>query len=198
MPLVVVDSYYYGKLVVAPLNIVLYNVFTSHGPDLYGEFKITRRKASRRTYSKAKAACKLHGAAVPALCHPMSLSSWKSAGHCRLSPCCEFSCCCSLSSSVNRCEVSQRHSWELLVANVSGCYASAVGIGDTCVCLSALIEFLVVQNLQKVGNSAESVALSVHIRCMQASWVHAVLWESPCLLAVYGLSFAGKQNLRLP
>jgi len=39
VPLVVVDSYYYGKLVVAPLNIVLYNVFTSHGPDLYGEFK---------------------------------------------------------------------------------------------------------------------------------------------------------------
>lgn len=43
VPLVVVDSYYYGKLVVAPLNIVLYNVFTSHGPDLYGEFKITRQ-----------------------------------------------------------------------------------------------------------------------------------------------------------
>ncbi|XP_072774217.1 alpha-1,2-mannosyltransferase ALG9 isoform X2 [Taeniopygia guttata] len=36
VPLVVVDSYYYGKLVVAPLNIVLYNVFTPHGPDLYG------------------------------------------------------------------------------------------------------------------------------------------------------------------
>ncbi|KAM6107695.1 alpha-1,2-mannosyltransferase ALG9 isoform 2-T2 [Pterocles gutturalis] len=35
VPLVVVDSYYYGKLVVAPLNIVAYNVFTSHGPDLY-------------------------------------------------------------------------------------------------------------------------------------------------------------------
>ncbi|XP_069732675.1 alpha-1,2-mannosyltransferase ALG9 isoform X4 [Phaenicophaeus curvirostris] len=35
VPLVAVDSYYYGKLVVAPLNIVLYNVFTSHGPDLY-------------------------------------------------------------------------------------------------------------------------------------------------------------------
>ncbi|XP_042329994.1 alpha-1,2-mannosyltransferase ALG9 [Sceloporus undulatus] len=36
VPLVAVDSYHYGKLVVAPLNIVLYNVFTSHGPDLYG------------------------------------------------------------------------------------------------------------------------------------------------------------------
>uniref|UniRef100_A0A452QXU7 Mannosyltransferase n=1 Tax=Ursus americanus TaxID=9643 RepID=A0A452QXU7_URSAM len=36
VPVVVIDSYYYGKLVVAPLNIVLYNVFTPHGPDLYG------------------------------------------------------------------------------------------------------------------------------------------------------------------
>ncbi|XP_043356943.1 alpha-1,2-mannosyltransferase ALG9 isoform X4 [Dermochelys coriacea] len=35
VPLVIVDSYYYGKLVIAPLNIVLYNVFTPHGPDLY-------------------------------------------------------------------------------------------------------------------------------------------------------------------
>lgn len=31
-----VDSYFYGKAVVAPLNILLYNVFTPHGPDLYG------------------------------------------------------------------------------------------------------------------------------------------------------------------
>nr|XP_036848644.1 alpha-1,2-mannosyltransferase ALG9 isoform X9 [Manis javanica] len=36
VPVVVIDSYYYGKLVVTPLNIVLYNVFTPHGPDLYG------------------------------------------------------------------------------------------------------------------------------------------------------------------
>ncbi|XP_004856595.1 alpha-1,2-mannosyltransferase ALG9 isoform X6 [Heterocephalus glaber] len=36
VPVVVIDSYYYGKLVIAPLNILLYNVFTSHGPDLYG------------------------------------------------------------------------------------------------------------------------------------------------------------------
>ncbi|KAM8927591.1 alpha-1,2-mannosyltransferase ALG9 [Pelodytes ibericus] len=36
VPLVAVDSYYYGKLVIAPLNIVIYNVFTNHGPDLYG------------------------------------------------------------------------------------------------------------------------------------------------------------------
>ncbi|XP_061754525.1 alpha-1,2-mannosyltransferase ALG9 isoform X1 [Nerophis ophidion] len=35
-PLVAVDSFFYGKLVVAPLNILLYNVFTPHGPDLYG------------------------------------------------------------------------------------------------------------------------------------------------------------------
>uniref|UniRef100_A0A4W6D5I1 Mannosyltransferase n=1 Tax=Lates calcarifer TaxID=8187 RepID=A0A4W6D5I1_LATCA len=36
VPLVAVDSFFYGKLVVAPLNILLYNVFTPHGPDLYG------------------------------------------------------------------------------------------------------------------------------------------------------------------
>ncbi|XP_045153677.1 alpha-1,2-mannosyltransferase ALG9 [Echinops telfairi] len=36
VPVVVIDSYYYGKLVIAPFNIVLYNVFTPHGPDLYG------------------------------------------------------------------------------------------------------------------------------------------------------------------
>lgn len=39
VPLVVVDSYFYGKLVVAPLNILLYNVFTPHGPDLYGNIQ---------------------------------------------------------------------------------------------------------------------------------------------------------------
>ncbi|XP_050541616.1 alpha-1,2-mannosyltransferase ALG9 isoform X2 [Daktulosphaira vitifoliae] len=31
-----VDSYIYGKFVIAPLNIVFYNIFTNHGPDLYG------------------------------------------------------------------------------------------------------------------------------------------------------------------
>ncbi|XP_054899742.1 alpha-1,2-mannosyltransferase ALG9 isoform X2 [Poeciliopsis prolifica] len=36
VPLVAVDSFFYGKLVIAPLNILLYNVFTEHGPDLYG------------------------------------------------------------------------------------------------------------------------------------------------------------------
>lgn len=36
IPLIAIDSSYYGKLVIAPLNIVKYNVFTNHGPDLYG------------------------------------------------------------------------------------------------------------------------------------------------------------------
>jgi len=35
-PQLLTDSYYYGKPVFASLNIVWYNVFTSHGPDLYG------------------------------------------------------------------------------------------------------------------------------------------------------------------
>ncbi|KAM3715665.1 Alpha-1,2-mannosyltransferase algn-9 [Dirofilaria immitis] len=34
--LIIVDSYYFGKIVLAPLNIILYNVFSSHGPNLYG------------------------------------------------------------------------------------------------------------------------------------------------------------------
>ncbi|XP_054707313.1 alpha-1,2-mannosyltransferase ALG9-like [Uloborus diversus] len=36
IPLVFIDSKHFGKLVLAPLNIVLYNVFSSHGPNLYG------------------------------------------------------------------------------------------------------------------------------------------------------------------
>lgn len=36
VPLVAVDSFYYGKVVLAPLNIVLYNVFGKGGPELYG------------------------------------------------------------------------------------------------------------------------------------------------------------------
>ncbi|XP_071493937.1 alpha-1,2-mannosyltransferase ALG9-like [Diadema antillarum] len=36
IPQVLIDTYMYGKLVIAPLNIVLYNVFSEHGPDLYG------------------------------------------------------------------------------------------------------------------------------------------------------------------
>ncbi|XP_012284880.1 alpha-1,2-mannosyltransferase ALG9 isoform X1 [Orussus abietinus] len=36
VPMIWIDSMYFGKLVVAPLNIILYNVFTSHGPNIYG------------------------------------------------------------------------------------------------------------------------------------------------------------------
>lgn len=36
LPSMLVDSYYYGKPVIASANIVLYNVFTEHGPDIYG------------------------------------------------------------------------------------------------------------------------------------------------------------------
>ncbi|XP_050355089.1 alpha-1,2-mannosyltransferase ALG9 [Nymphalis io] len=36
LPSVAVDSWQYGRLVVAPWNIVAYNIFTEHGPDLYG------------------------------------------------------------------------------------------------------------------------------------------------------------------
>lgn len=34
--MVKIDSDYFGKLVIAPWNIIRYNVFTSHGPDIYG------------------------------------------------------------------------------------------------------------------------------------------------------------------
>lgn len=36
-----VDWYYYGKPVCASLNILLYNVFSSHGPNLYGTEPLT-------------------------------------------------------------------------------------------------------------------------------------------------------------
>ncbi|XP_028039919.1 alpha-1,2-mannosyltransferase ALG9 [Bombyx mandarina] len=36
VPTVLVDAWYYGRLVIAPWNIVAYNIFTEHGPDLYG------------------------------------------------------------------------------------------------------------------------------------------------------------------
>lgn len=36
IPMIWIDSMYYGKLVIAPLNIVMYNVFTNHGPNIYG------------------------------------------------------------------------------------------------------------------------------------------------------------------
>uniref|UniRef100_A0A0K0FA21 Mannosyltransferase n=1 Tax=Strongyloides venezuelensis TaxID=75913 RepID=A0A0K0FA21_STRVS len=40
-PMIYFDSLYFGKTVFAPLNIVLYNVFSSHGPDLYGTAPLT-------------------------------------------------------------------------------------------------------------------------------------------------------------
>lgn len=36
LPMIAVDSFHYGRIVIAPLNIVKYNVFSEHGPDLYG------------------------------------------------------------------------------------------------------------------------------------------------------------------
>lgn len=36
IPMAWIDSMYFGKFVVAPLNIILYNVFTTHGPNIYG------------------------------------------------------------------------------------------------------------------------------------------------------------------
>jgi len=36
---VYIDSFFYGKTVIAPLGIVLYNVFGKGGPNLYGEAK---------------------------------------------------------------------------------------------------------------------------------------------------------------
>ncbi|CEF60936.1 Alpha-1,2-mannosyltransferase ALG9 [Strongyloides ratti] len=41
VPMIYFDSLYFGKTVFAPLNIVLYNVFSSHGPDLYGTAPLT-------------------------------------------------------------------------------------------------------------------------------------------------------------
>ena len=38
VPVVLIDTFYFGKLVIAPLNIMLYNVLSDHGPDLYGEW----------------------------------------------------------------------------------------------------------------------------------------------------------------
>ncbi|KAL1449682.1 hypothetical protein WDU94_002167 [Cyamophila willieti] len=36
LPQIRIDSLYYGRLVIAPLNIVLYNIFSPYGPTLYG------------------------------------------------------------------------------------------------------------------------------------------------------------------
>ncbi len=34
--MILVDLYFYRKILLAPLNIILYNVFSKHGPNLYG------------------------------------------------------------------------------------------------------------------------------------------------------------------
>lgn len=36
IPMILIDSSYYGRMVIAPWNIVKYNVFGGAGPDLYG------------------------------------------------------------------------------------------------------------------------------------------------------------------
>ncbi|XP_055377743.1 alpha-1,2-mannosyltransferase ALG9 [Condylostylus longicornis] len=36
LPMIAIDTSFFGKITVAPLNIILYNVFTEHGPNLYG------------------------------------------------------------------------------------------------------------------------------------------------------------------
>ncbi|KAI6658998.1 Alpha-1,2-mannosyltransferase ALG9 [Oopsacas minuta] len=39
--LICVDSYYFGRLVFAPMNIILYNIFSKSGPTLYGTEPVT-------------------------------------------------------------------------------------------------------------------------------------------------------------
>ncbi|CAF0756871.1 unnamed protein product [Didymodactylos carnosus] len=36
IPFTIIDSYYYGKLVITPFNHIKYNIFSKHGPTLYG------------------------------------------------------------------------------------------------------------------------------------------------------------------
>ena len=35
-----IDSFYYGRLVITPVNHIVYNLFSSHGPTLYGRKRI--------------------------------------------------------------------------------------------------------------------------------------------------------------
>jgi len=37
IPLTLIDSYYYGQLVITPLNHIRYNLFSKYGPTLYGK-----------------------------------------------------------------------------------------------------------------------------------------------------------------
>lgn len=60
-------------------------------------------------------------------------------------------------------------------------------------CLSALIGFLAI-----VPRSRGAEPWKVGDSSFWSHWVsaaHAVPWKPPCLLAVYGLGFAGKQDL---
>ncbi|XP_055698736.1 alpha-1,2-mannosyltransferase ALG9 [Phlebotomus papatasi] len=36
IPMTLIDSTFFGRVVVAPINLIIYNVFSSHGPNLYG------------------------------------------------------------------------------------------------------------------------------------------------------------------
>lgn len=36
LPMLLIDSHFFGKWTFPPLNIVLYNIFTSHGPNIFG------------------------------------------------------------------------------------------------------------------------------------------------------------------
>lgn len=36
VPMTIIDSMHFGKIVIAPLNIIKYNIFSGTGPNLYG------------------------------------------------------------------------------------------------------------------------------------------------------------------
>ena len=44
IPILWIDSLYYGKFTLAPLNIVLYNVFSEHGSEIYGKSQVRHSK----------------------------------------------------------------------------------------------------------------------------------------------------------
>lgn len=48
--MVLIDMHFYGKLVIAPLNIVLYNVISGHGPELYGNYCLTYEYLNIESY----------------------------------------------------------------------------------------------------------------------------------------------------
>lgn len=158
VPLVVVDSYYYGKLVVAPLNIVLYNVFTSHGPDLYGEFKIIcgrwwfpcccQGTVTHQVFMAdlflmhSETSCKLWRVAIPALLPqdvslelefdkaPSNISSWFSVLWVKQP-------LFTLKPYRPSWDVSttQYHSKVVLISNLSGCNTSVVGTSGVWMCV---------------------------------------------------------------